>query len=358
MYSSVSVALVPHGHDVLQTYTGSMRALKESLGAILIGSLFAMFLSGTVMMQTFLYFRLYPKDRIRVKLTVAVVCLTDSAHTILTCVADWVYLVKNFGNFAIINVVIMCIAITVALTAVITFLVQCFFIHRIHTLSHGKHWITLPLAFLSAFRLVAAFVSMGEMIRLKTFSGFVSGYSWVFTMGLATAAFVDILITIGLCYNLRKGRTGFSSMDKIVDSITLYTVENGLLTSVTTLVSLICWVTMPHNLIFLGLHLAISKIYANAFLATLNARKALVPRSEASQEDYPLPVRFPESFSRRYENDRSTPRTPSVPAELKLSPTDARVHATVDSSEGRGAYGSSRSGQDDSDGSVSKFPTG
>lgn len=82
-------------------------------------------------------------------------------------------------------------------------------------------------------------------------------------------------------------------MDRIIDSITLYTIENGLLTSYAafdalhtasadgllkrhncylaglrmslpqiTWVSLTDssqWVSMPHNLIFLGLHFAISK---------------------------------------------------------------------------------------------------
>lgn len=31
----------------------------------------------------------------------------DIAHTALTCVANWMYLINNFGNFAIINVVNM-----------------------------------------------------------------------------------------------------------------------------------------------------------------------------------------------------------------------------------------------------------
>ena len=70
-------------------------------------------------------------------------------------------------------------------------------------------------------------------------------------------------------------------MDKIIDALTAYTIENGMLTCVTTVVALVCvrpvlplqhgcagreahvlaaqWLSMPTNLIFLGLHFAISK---------------------------------------------------------------------------------------------------
>ncbi len=63
---------------------------------------------------------------------------------------------------------------------------------------------------------------------------------------------VDFLITGGLCYYLRKNRTGAGEygcisvnisvpftnrlhrFDHVLDSVTLYTVENGLLTSCVT----------------------------------------------------------------------------------------------------------------------------
>ncbi|KAK7686484.1 hypothetical protein QCA50_010081 [Cerrena zonata] len=131
-------------------------------------------------------------------------------------------------------------------------------------------------------------------------------------MGLSTAAIVDILITVAMCWYLHKSRTGFTGMDSIVDSITMYTIENGLLTCVTTVLSLLFWIAMPHNLIFLGLHLAISKLYANALLATLNARKILRGRSQvsSSSRDHPLPILFPDNFVRVTRGDYSLRHAP------------------------------------------------
>ncbi|KAI0640314.1 hypothetical protein C8Q77DRAFT_1085931 [Trametes polyzona] len=280
------------------------KALEHSMGAVLIGSLIALFLSGAVCMQVFLYCQLYPRDRLRIKLMVhrlltscASARLLDTVHSAMAITANWQYLIVHFGDWD--NMDDITWSTTVALTALITFLVHCFFTHRIHTLSRQNWYITTPLVALALVRLV----STSEMIRLHSFAQFVERYDYVFTIGLSTAASLDVLIAAGLCYFLRRGRSGFTSMDRIVDAITLYTIENGMLTCITTVISLICWVSMPTNLIFLGLHFAISKLYANSLLATLNARKSLLNKSQGSsnERDHPLPVIFPDSFGRRTE---------------------------------------------------------
>ncbi|KAI0756068.1 hypothetical protein C8Q80DRAFT_1264175 [Daedaleopsis nitida] len=305
--------------------------LAHSMGAVLIGSLIALFLSGAVWMQVFLYWQLYPKDNIRIKAMVMFAWVLDTLHSIMTMVANWQYLIVDYGRWDTIDHITWSIAVSVALTASITFFVHCFFIHRIYSLSRRNYFIAAPLVLLALVRLVAASISTSEMINLKSYAGFVQGYDFVFTIGLSTAASLDVFITIGLCYYLRRGRTGLGSMDRIVDSITLYTVENGMLTCLTTSVSLICWLTMPTNLIFLGLHFAISKLYANSFLATLNSRKSLMNKSQASSGDYPLPVRFPSSFRSRGGNGAATAWSHRSQVETQLQVTvEKTVHHAVD----------------------------
>jgi len=130
---------------------------------------------------------------------------------------------------------------------------------------------------------------------------------------------VDILIAGSLCWFLNKNRTGFSGMDSIINSITLYTIENGLLTCVVTILSLIFWITMPHNLIFLAMHFAISKMYANALLATLNSRKRLRGRSQSSS-DREMPVRLPNRRTSRANqySSRNNSRTDNQPISSKI----------------------------------------
>jgi hypothetical protein len=89
--------------------------------------------------------------------------------------------------------------------------------------------------------------------------------------------------------------------------------------SVTTTASLICvrlytslapqpivtpvlqWLTMPYNLVFLGLHFVISKLYANSLLISLNTRKALREmRWNKPEWDPTVPVLSDADFSSPY----------------------------------------------------------
>lgn len=268
--------------------------IRATLGAIALGGLVCLFLSGIVAMQVYLYLRVYKKDRLYIKGVVFLVWSMDFVHTVMVCIANWMYLIEGFGDVNTTDHISWSIGVTVALTALVTFLVHCFFTHRIHIVSKGNYLLTYPLATLALFRLIAALVSTSEMIRLKSYSAFVKDYGYVFTMGLGSAVALDVFITMGLCHYLRQSKSGFSSMNDIIDSLVLYTVETGLATCVTTIVSLICWVTMPHNLIFLGLHFTISKLYANSLMATLNSRAQLRARSQSSSNsdgrEFSLPV--------------------------------------------------------------------
>ncbi|KAI0292078.1 hypothetical protein B0F90DRAFT_1772820 [Multifurca ochricompacta] len=265
---------------------GELSHTKETLGAILLGCILSTALSGITTVQTFLYFRLYPKDALRIKLMVRV--LLDFTHTGLICAATWDYLILNFGNKAIADT----IPIAKPDTNDVLYFPSSFFSHRVFRLSKNNWYITAPLVVLSFGRLGAALVSTTEMGRLKSFHAFVHDYGYIFTLGLSLACTLDILITATI-------RTGFHEMDHIIDTIMLYTFNNGALTCATTVVSLICWVTMPGNLIFLGLHFAISKLYANSLLATLNSRRSLREHRSKNSGDgeNTLPVLFPSCYS-------------------------------------------------------------
>jgi len=106
------------------------------------------------------------------------------------------------------------------------------------------------------------------MIRLEKFSTFKEQFRWLFSLGLALSSTVDILVTISLCVLLQNSRTLSLSLDQILDSLIRYTFEIGSLTCAGTIVSMICWLAMSDNLIFMGLHFVIGKLYANSLLAT------------------------------------------------------------------------------------------
>ncbi|KAI1786823.1 hypothetical protein LXA43DRAFT_752308 [Ganoderma leucocontextum] len=291
-----------------------MANVENTIGAILVGALVSALLSGTVTTQAFLYLRIYGGDDYKRNTVIAcTLWMLDCLHFSMAFASCWIYLIRHYGDSEIYDYIPWTIALTVAITAIVTLISHCFFAHRIYMLSGCSWLLTAPIVFLAFGRLTAALVSTSEMLSLRSYSAFVDRVGWVFTTGLSLSTGVDVLITITLIVLLQRSRTGFSTVtDKLIDVVTLYTIETGLLTSITTAVSLICWLTMPRNLVFLALHFSISKLYATSTLATLNARKSLRKRTR-QPDQHILPI-----ISSLHEAQSQTQREPGESTESQL----------------------------------------
>jgi len=149
-----------------------MDVLPGTYGALLLGSLFASGFSGIVTAQCIVYFKLFPQDRDFLKGLVLVVWVLDTIHTSLVWSAMWDYMVTNFGNPQYADYIPQSIALSVVLTAALTFLSHCFFAHRIYRYSQGNWFLTAPIIVLALGRLASASVSGGEMFVI--FSMFLS----------------------------------------------------------------------------------------------------------------------------------------------------------------------------------------
>jgi hypothetical protein len=207
-------------------------------------------------------------------------------------------------------------------------------VHRIYKLSQNNLKIAIFLGGLAWLRLGSACVTTARLITLRHLHTFVAECAWSFTLGLSVSLSLEILITGFLFYFLMCNRTDSTSMNHVIDTLILYTFENGSLTCAATLASLIFWLAMPTNSVFLGLHFVISKLYANSLLATLNTRKQLQrggpERSLPTiSVERPLPVLFPDDFRtdrRRTLLDRLSLRPPSRDREVRSKPTTLQIN--------------------------------
>ncbi|KAI0086382.1 hypothetical protein BDY19DRAFT_995989 [Irpex rosettiformis] len=314
-----------------------MAPVSQTYGALLIGGLLAMYFSGIVCIQCLLYFRTFRDDRLRIKLKVLAVWALDILHSVFVSVSLWQYLILGLNDITIIQEILWPVSATIAITGVTTFIIQCFLAHRVWTLSKHNIWITCIIVTLAFLRMLSAFGAVIQMSLLDTWARFHAVAAWNFTTGLAISACADLLIAISIVYYLNRNRTGFERhflrirSDYIIDTIVLYTIENGLLTSVSVVASLICWLTMPTNLIFLALHFVISKMYANSLLATLNARKFIKQESSRSGSrrrgsSIRLPTFLTSASSRLTQTTRSE-FAPQTPLQINV---EKSVHCVTD----------------------------
>jgi len=275
--------------------------IATTFGALLLGGLYASLLSGMVAIQVIIYFKTYQGDRTRIKVLVLVVWILDAMHTGLMWGGLWDMLIGNFGQAEHIDFLPWAISSTVAVTGVLTFLVHCFFSHRIFMLSRRNWFLVVPILLIALARIASASLTTAELILLKSLTEFKKHFHWNFTLGLALSSVVDILITGSLFFLLKTSRTTDFNLNAVIDSLILYAFETGSLTTAGTIVAMICWLVMPYNLIFMGLHLVIAKFYANSLLVTLNTRRNL-RRARSSTTHHGSrehPIQFPIPDSRR-----------------------------------------------------------
>ncbi|KZS91159.1 hypothetical protein SISNIDRAFT_414524, partial [Sistotremastrum niveocremeum HHB9708] len=102
-----------------------------------------------------------------------------------------------------------------------------------------------------------------------------STISWLLYLGFAMAVTGDFYIACSLCILLYRSRSGLKSTNSLVNTLIGYSVNTGLITSVTSTVCLFTYVAMPTNFVFLATYFPLSKLYVNAMLATLNCRDYL-----------------------------------------------------------------------------------
>ncbi|KAJ7207503.1 hypothetical protein GGX14DRAFT_543582 [Mycena pura] len=176
------------------------------------------------------------------------------------------------------------------LRSLIITVANSFFAHRVFLLSKKNLFMTVPVLALTLLRLVAATVSTWEMLHYHSFGLFRVHARWIFTLGLSVSSIVDILLTGLLVYLFRTNRTETGSLNHIIDKLILYGVEAGSITCIATIISMLFWVITPNNLIFLGVHVAIGKLYANSLLATLNTRKSIRHDAGHCSCDHGTPV--------------------------------------------------------------------
>jgi len=169
-----------------------------------------------------------------------------------------------------------------------SFMLQGFFGFRIYAFSKKLYIpiVTWVMAFLRFLITVVVFFAGLEM---KSLPSFLARWEWIATTGWSIGTANDLLITTTLVVLLHRRRKDvLKRTAALMDKLILWTLETGLLTSVTGVIALACFVSMKHNLIFLVFFTLEAQMYANSLLASLNSRETL--RAMSSQE---IPLTLP-----------------------------------------------------------------
>ncbi|KAI6146170.1 hypothetical protein BKA82DRAFT_297984 [Pisolithus tinctorius] len=239
------------------------------LGPLLIALVLSGILCGCALVQTYVYYKLFPKDSWKLRTLVAFEMTFQTIHLALLLLGMWQTVMTDYAQRPQILVVAITAIISTVFGGPIAFCTQAFFVFRLYTFSHKK---ALPI--FCSFLVITQFiftlmVSISTVVARKLL---LQSWHWFIISALFVAVCADTAIAVSMSYYLKANEMGFRRTSRVVDRMVLYIMATGIITSISALASAISFLVAPGVYIWLGSFIVGSGLYTNSLLAALNAR--------------------------------------------------------------------------------------
>lgn len=242
------------------------------------------------LLQTWLYFHWYRNDHLGLKITVSALLLTETLQISTFSADTYITFTNHFGDIPYLSVLtwMNCTQLIAGyLSAVI---VQMYFAYVIYILNEKKiRTFTIAIVTMAlldigtGLALTVGISTSGISLGIVEYTA-LRQTQVLFNLQIASTLACDILITASLYMTLRKQRTHIQDeagnvyplsrkTNTMLQKLMVHAVNRGVLTAITSALSLILFLALPGTLYFyLGL-LPSSKLYMNSMVATLNSRQ-------------------------------------------------------------------------------------
>ncbi|KAG9050492.1 hypothetical protein FS837_004986 [Tulasnella sp. UAMH 9824] len=257
--SSTEVAMVPAPPANIQLM----------VGPLLLGYLFNYGLFGILILQTYIYYLSFPKDSTLIKSLVYGLFFLDTIQTVMTTHNAWHFLSSGWGNVGVLADPGKALAI----------------IERAPSLGADQFTLSVrPNNYItqgiSACVTGIWFAILNDITKIALLDA--SAGVW-----LAGSAITDLFITVSLVWVLHKKTQGdlTSNTEDIISRLIRMTVQTGAVTTFAATAELIMYLKTPENNLHMIPGLALSKLYTNTLMATLNARSETFSTSQRSRSN-------------------------------------------------------------------------
>ncbi|KAG8920307.1 hypothetical protein FRC01_000829, partial [Tulasnella sp. 417] len=247
------------------------------------GYLFNYGLYGILILQTYIYYLSFPKDSKLIKSLVYGLFFLDTIQTVMTTHNAWHFLSEGWGRVGV-------LADPGADQSTLfvrpnNYAVQLFFSWRIWKLS-GFWWLAGFISCAALAQGISAcvtgiwFAILNDITKIALLDA--SAGVW-----LAGSAITDLFITVSLVWVLQRKTQGglTSNTEDIISRLIRLTVQTGAVTTFAATAELIMYLKTPENNLHMIPGLALSKLYTNTLMATLNARSDTFSTSQRSRSN-------------------------------------------------------------------------
>ncbi|KAF7377840.1 hypothetical protein MSAN_00207500 [Mycena sanguinolenta] len=227
--------------------------LNSTLGAVEIGILVSYMLFGVTTTQTYIYYHRFPDDSSKLKALVVFIWLCECAHAI--CIGHGLYIITiiDYGHpERLASSLPKSFLVGGFLSNIISTSVQGFFTFRIHVLTK-KPYICFVISGMMFLRLLANSAVFSLAFGMTLLVSFVNQWGWLIIVALIISTIVDVAIAAILVVSLRiQSKRVRKRTTALVDKMIAWTIETALITSVSSIVIFICFVTMRQNFIWVA----------------------------------------------------------------------------------------------------------
>ncbi|KAL4250717.1 hypothetical protein ABKN59_005492 [Abortiporus biennis] len=235
--------------------TPALPRLDDTLGAVFIGVTIAAILYGVTCVQTYTYYAEASKrDRLALRALIGALWILDGLQLAFVAHLLYYFVITNYFNPVALQTSPWSAEAFNVVTNIADLIVRSILIYRTWRSASAK------------------FQQIGNIEDLSPIKGLIIGV-------FSCIACIDTSIAVALVAILWGRRTGFERTDSQLQTLMVYSVHTGALTSLVAICVVITFATMPTKFIYIALFFTLPKFYINALLATLNARETII-RSE------------------------------------------------------------------------------
>ncbi|KAH9886288.1 hypothetical protein C8Q73DRAFT_285969 [Cubamyces lactineus] len=259
------------------SYPPSLPAPPNTLGTLLLGTIFGLIIYGMTLLQAYRYFRLYPRDSRVLKALVVVVMIMDTATSALGTYTCYFVMAKNFFRAEVLVYNLWSMDLYPVCGGLAMVSCQSFFAWRVWRFAPKLRPLVVVAGGLSIAELVILTVSTVRILAIPLFAD-LAGYMRTMATGSLLGVTADLLITTMLICTLFRSRTGLRRTDSKIHTVIMYTLNTGLLTGLCNLFFVIFAYTIAHSFYPASAAFIGFKMYATTLLAALNVRQSSVCR--------------------------------------------------------------------------------
>ncbi|KAL1723270.1 hypothetical protein EV715DRAFT_246689, partial [Schizophyllum commune] len=330
---------LPLGDSAPAIPVSSLLNVDQTIGAMSIGFSLSCLLFGVLSTQVFIYFRRYPHDMYGYKAFVVGIWMLELIGQVLIGHAVYYYTISHFAEplVFITGNVIWTLIVQIIFGDIVGSLVKACFALRVYRFSGRNWWVTggIFVLIFGQFGLGIAYSQRSFVLNRLVF---LPKLKTIATLALSANVATDATIALSLCFFLGKYRTGHRKSDTMVNKLTAYAINTGLLTSLISLATLLLYNLRPQTFEFMAMFFVYtpSPSCARSRRARSSAGAARTARRAATRATTTRAGRRPSLAARR----RRTPCTRSATIIGRRACQGRRIRIRISSApRSRSVYG-------------------